>query len=62
MIPGVLTGLKTLQGSSAASAGGAFSGGTLGGINFANYKSMDQNTILIIGAAIVLVFIVVSKK
>lgn len=58
----VFPALKTLQGSSAASAGGAFSGGSLAGINFANYKSMDQNTLLIIGAVIVLVFIVASKK
>ncbi len=44
------------------SSGGSFSGGTLGGINFGQYKSTDQNTIMMVVAVVFVALIVMGKK
>ncbi len=48
--------------SSTTSSGGPFSGGTLGGINFGQYKSTDQNTIMMVVAVVFVALIVMGKK
>lgn len=48
--------------SAANSSGGDFGGGTLGGINFSNYKATDQNTLMIFAAVLIVAFVIVGKK
>lgn len=49
-------------GSNSTSSGGPFSGGTLGGINFGQYKSADQNTLLMVVAIVFVALVVMGKK
>lgn len=49
-------------GSNSTSSGGPFSGGTLGGINFGQYKSADQNTLIMVVAIVFVALVVMGKK
>jgi len=55
-------GSSMSSGGSETSSGGTFGGGTLGGINFGQYKSTDQNTILVVAAIVFIALVVMGKK
>lgn len=48
--------------SHSTASGGPFSGGSLGGINFGQYKSTDQNTIMLVVAVVFVALVVMGKK